>query len=120
MSEIITLELPESLAIQVKEIAVFTHQRIEDILLASLYKIIQEFSLESLSDEQILTLCELQLEEVQQEKLSNLLNLNQESDLNNLEVHELDALMNIYRRGMIYKAKAFQIAVERGLKPPIE
>jgi len=32
----------------------------------------------------------------------------------------LGALMNSYRRGMVRKAQALQIAVERGLRPPLD
>ena len=79
-----------------------------------------ESFLESLSDKQILSLCELQLDDVQQQTLSDLLASNQEGNLNKTEVKQLDDLMNIYRRGTLYKAQALKIAVERGLKSSLK
>ena len=31
----------------------------------------------------------------------------------------LDELMDIYRRGMVQKAQALKVAVDRGLQPPL-
>jgi hypothetical protein len=32
---------------------------------------------------------------------------------------QLDSLMGIYRRGMVRKAQALKVAVDRGLQPPL-
>ena len=75
-----------------------------------------ELPIESLSDEEVLALCEKQLEPDQQVELSLLLEKNQEGQLGSKEENRLGELMGLYRRGLVRKAQAWEIAVERGLK----
>jgi hypothetical protein len=119
MAEIVTLQLPETLAQKAKEIAAFTHRRLEDVLLEWIDRAITELPVESLPDEQVLAMCDMQMETEQQELFSDLLARNREGQLNNTEVRQLDELMQVYRRGLINKARALKVAVERGLKSPI-
>ncbi|BAG02298.1 hypothetical protein [Microcystis aeruginosa] len=119
MTETVTLELPEALAEQAKQIAALTHRRLEEILVEWIDYAISELSIESLPDNQILALCDLQMEAEQQELFSSLLAQNQEGELNQAGVNQLDTLMQVYRRGLIYKARALKVAVERGLRPPL-
>ncbi|CCI19168.1 conserved hypothetical protein [Microcystis aeruginosa PCC 9807] len=119
MTETVTLELPEALAEQAKQIAALTHRRLEEILVEWIDYAISELSIESLPDNQILALCDLQMEAEQQELFSSLLAQNQEGELNQAGVSQLDTLMQVYRRGLIYKARALKVAVERGLRPPL-
>ncbi|GAA6621841.1 hypothetical protein [Scytonema sp. NUACC26] len=119
MAEIVTIELPEMLAQHVKEIAALTHRRLEDVLVEFIDRAITDLPVESLPNEQVLALCDLQMVPQQQESLSDLLARNQEGQLNELDVRQLDELMQIYRRGLVRKAKALKVAVERGLKPPL-
>jgi hypothetical protein len=119
MAEIVTLNLPETLAQRAKEIAAFTHRRLEDVLVEWIDRAITELPLESLPDEQVLALCDMQMESEQQELFSDLLARNQEGQLNDTEVSQLDELMQVYRRGLVRKARALKVAVERGLKPAL-
>lgn len=119
MAEIITLELPEALAQQAKEIAALTHRRVEEVLIEWLDRASADLPLESLSDEQILVLCDLQMQPNQQDQLSDLLARNQEGSLTEPEVSQLNELMQVYRRGLVKKAKALKVAVERGLRPAL-
>ena len=119
MTETVTLELPEALAQQAKQIAALTHRRLEEILVEWIDYAISELSIESLPDNQILALCDLQMEAEQQELFSSLLAQNQEGELKEAGVNQLDTLMQVYRRGLIYKARALKVAVERGLRPPL-
>ncbi|MBW4567658.1 MAG: hypothetical protein KME31_06420 [Tolypothrix carrinoi HA7290-LM1] len=116
MAEIVTLQLPETLAQRAKEIAAFTHQRLEDVLLEFIDRAITELPIESLPNEQVLALCDMQMETEQQEVFSDLLARNQEGQLNEAEVRQLDELMQVYRKGLVRKARALKVAVERGLK----
>ncbi|MCA2682736.1 MAG: hypothetical protein IM504_19710 [Microcystis sp. M038S2] len=119
MTETVTLELPEALAQQAKQIAALTHRRLEEILVEWIDYAISELSIESLPDNQILALCDLQMEAEQQELFSSLLAQNQEGELNEAGVNQLDTLMQVYRRGLVHKARALKVAVERGLRPPL-
>jgi hypothetical protein len=58
----------------------------------------------------------MQMEPEQQAALSNLLDRNREGELDNEEVNQLDELMQVYRRGLVRKAQALKVAVERGLR----
>jgi hypothetical protein len=61
----------------------------------------------------------LEMKPDEQDELSNLLALNRENQLSNLQRQRLDQLMLVYRRGMVRKAQALRVAVERGLIPPL-
>ncbi|MHC5773331.1 hypothetical protein [Nostoc sp.] len=59
------------------------------------------------------------METQQQEVFSELLARHREGQLNDAEVRQLDELMQVYRRGLVSKARALKVAVERGLKPAL-
>jgi hypothetical protein len=119
MAEIVTLELPETLAQRAKEIAVLTNRRLEDVLVEWIDRASQELPVESLPDDWVLALCDTQMEQEQQEALSELLARNREGQLNNEEVNQLDELMQVYRHGLVRKARSLKVAVERGLRPAL-
>ncbi len=119
MNEIVTLELPEHLALRAREMAARTQRRLEEVLVEWLDQAASEPPLESLPDDQILALCDLQMEAEQQEELDDLLARNRESQLNQAELDRLEELMLIYRRGLVRKAHALKVAVERNLRPPL-
>ena len=119
MSEIVTLELPDVLAQSARSVAAQTHRRIEDVLVEWLDRAATDVPVESLPDDQVLALCGLQLSDTQQAALSELLARQREGMLNDGERARLAALMESYRRGMVRKARALQVAVARGLRPPL-
>lgn len=118
MGEFVTLELPRQLASQAREVAKQTHRRFEDVLVEWLDRGSTEQPVESLTDEQVLALANMQLPLDQQEKLSDLLVGNREGTLTSSERAALNELMQIYRRGLVRKAQAIKEAVLRGLQPP--
>ncbi len=119
MTEFVTLQLLETLAQKAKEIAALTHRRLEDVLVEFIDRAITELPVESLPNEQVLALCDMQMEAEQQEVFSDLLARNQEGELNEVEIKKLDELMQVYRRGLVRKARALKVAVERGIKPAL-
>jgi hypothetical protein len=60
----------------------------------------------------------MQMEPEQQAALSNLLDHNREGQLDNEDANQLIELMQVYRSGLVRKARALKVAVERGLRPP--
>src|SRR5262245_6048482 len=120
MGEIITLELPDLLARRAREVASQTNRRIEDVLLDWLYQIENDPPVESLSKEQLLVLCDSQMDPDQNEELSDLLARNQEGQLDEADHQRLDELMKIYRVSLLRKAQALKLAVEQGLRPPLD
>lgn len=119
MSEIVTLELPDMLTRQAKEVAAVTHRRMEDILIDWLERSLTDLPVESLSDEQVLAFCEMQMPPEQQDLLNALLTRHREGQLSKAEAQTLDELMQVYRHGLVRKARAWKVAVERGLKAPL-
>ncbi|MEH2355331.1 hypothetical protein [Nostoc sp.] len=84
--------------------------------MAEIDRAITELAIESLPDEKVLALCDMQMETQQQEVFSDLLARHREGQLNYTEVRQLDELMQVYRRGLVSKARALKVAVERGFK----
>lgn len=75
--------------------------------------------METLSDQEVLALTELQLTPEQQTALDNLLEQNREGTLDNAGRRALDQLMSIYEQGLLRKSQALRVAVERGLREPL-
>lgn len=119
MAEVITLELPEKIAYSARDVAMRTHRRLEDVLVDWLDQSAAELPVEFLPDEQILALCDLQMNDEQQEELSDLLEANREGLLTRSKQTRLDELMHSYRRGLVRKALAWKVAVARGLRSPL-
>ena len=61
-----------------------------------------------------------QLTAEQQESLSDLLGRQREGTLTEDERGDLDRLLALYRRGMVRKAQALKVAVDRGLQPRLD
>ncbi len=119
MSESITLELPEPLVKKVKEIAALNRQGIEEMLIEWIDRTINEIPIDTLPDEQVLALCNLQMDGQQQRFFSDLQARNSEGLLNAQEVKKLNELMQVYRHASVRKAMAMQVAVMRGLIPTL-
>ncbi len=120
MSEIVTLELPDVLAQNARSVAAQTQRRIEDVLVEWLDRAATDIPVDALPDDQVLALVDLQLIEAQQAELSDLLAGQREGILDELERSRLAGLMAMYRRGIVRKARATQIAVERALRPRLD
>ena len=119
MGQSISLDIPDSIVQQAQKLASQRQQRPEDILLEWLTHSFIEYPIETLPDSQILALCDMQLDEQQQETLDTLLSKQREDDLTEADDQELTFLMKLYRRGLVRKAKALKVAVERDLMPPL-
>ncbi|MEM9948676.1 MAG: hypothetical protein AAF810_21785 [Cyanobacteria bacterium P01_D01_bin.36] len=115
----ISLDIPDSIVQQAQQLASQNQQRLEDILLEWLTHSFTEHPVETLPDSQILALCNMQLDELQQEALDTLLEKQREDELTLADSQELKFLMKLYRRGLLRKAKALKVAVERGLVSPL-
>jgi hypothetical protein len=65
-------------------------------------------------------LTELQLTPTQEASLSELLVHNREGMLDAEGRRKLDELMHIYEHGLLRKAQALRVAVQRGLREPLQ
>ena len=73
MSETVTLEIPDALAQNARDIATQRHRRLEDVLVGWLARATTELPVEQLPDDQVLALRDMQMEDSQQAELSELL-----------------------------------------------
>jgi len=119
MSYTVMLELPDNIAQNARQVAMQTERSITDVLLAWLDQAVTEIPVEELSDEQVLALNTMELEASVQAELSDLLALNREGTLPDRQRRRLDELMQIYRHNLVRKAAALKVAVDRGLRPPL-
>ncbi|HMQ29687.1 MAG TPA: hypothetical protein PKD53_03120 [Chloroflexaceae bacterium] len=119
MSAIVTLELPDALVQSARAIATQRNRRVEDILVEWLDQAASEVPVELLPDEQVVLLGALEMDKADQAKLSDLLARQREGSLADADRPALDALMGTYRRGLVRKAQALKVAVDRGLRPPL-
>ncbi len=111
----ITLNIPEATVRQAEVIAATTQRRVEDVLADWLDRAANEIPVDQLPDAEVRQLAAMQLSAAQQDELSDLLDRQRENTLDDAQRARLDALMQIYRRGLVRKAEAVKVAVERGL-----
>lgn len=125
----ITLALPADLIENARRYGTATRRDVPTVLanvLKMMWPTLNEASdifddrpVESLSDDQVLALSDLKLTWSQQERLDELHSKGKEFGLTVKERQELLELMQIYEAGMLRKAEALAVAVERGLREPM-
>ncbi len=73
MSEIVTLELPDELVQSARSVAARMQRQVEDVLTEWLDRAANDVPIDTLPDDQVLALGDLQIGETQQAELSDLL-----------------------------------------------
>ena len=119
MPQTVTLNVPEHVVSRARVEARRTSRPLETILLEWLERAGQE-DLESLSDDQLLILCDGMMNSKSHNELSDLLANNRENGLDESGRHRLAELMAEYQQGLLRKARAWKIAVARGLKAGLD
>jgi len=119
MTYTVTLELPDKIAQNARRIAVKTDQPLADVLIAWLEQMATELPVEELADDQVISLSNMELDAAVQSELSDLLAVNREGVLTARQRLRLEELMQIYRHNLVRKAQAVKVAVDRGLRPPL-
>jgi uncharacterized lipoprotein YmbA len=127
MSRQVTLTLSNELYEQARRWAAVTQQDLPDALEGTLSIALPsmadapqvEKSVTSLSDEEITALCETQMDQVQGQRLSRLLDMQREGTLSDEERRELQALVQVYNYLWIRQSRALVEAVRRGLREPL-
>jgi hypothetical protein len=120
MSRVITLEIPDHVERDAEAVAALTNRMVEAVLADWLERFTSDLPIEALPDARVRELAEMQLPDDQQNELSELLAHNREGTLTPSQQQRLDVLMTLYRQGLIRKANALKVAVERGLCPPLK
>jgi hypothetical protein len=101
---------------QARATAAASNRRFEEVVAEWVERGSGEQPVESLPDVELLAASDSQLAESLQTELSILLARNRETTLIPADRSRLDELLNLYRRGLIFKARATKEAVSRGLK----
>ncbi|MFM7904953.1 MAG: hypothetical protein ACKPA9_07250 [Microcystis sp.] len=122
-----TLTLPDEIFNLAQSLAHSINRDLNDILVEAIafyispnYQGEKISSLNSLSDEEIIKLTQLQMASEQDQRLSELLNQQQERDLSTFENRELWSLMQVYQINLLKKSQGLNEAVKRGLISPLE
>jgi hypothetical protein len=120
MSQPFTIQVSDRVIHQAKRAAANSQRPIEEVLAAWLEQATFQSPVELLADEDVLALTKLSLTDEQQGILSHLLEKNQENALSVGERRQLDEMMRFYEQGLLRKAQALRVAVERGLIAPLK
>jgi hypothetical protein len=123
----VTINLPDDVYRRAERFAHLANRDLSSVLADTLTRSLPPISSEidtlppisDLSDRQVLALTQLEMEPAQDVRLSELLDKQQSGTLSPKEPQELDALMQIYREGLLRKATALAEAVKRGLMEPL-
>ncbi len=123
----ITITLPDEVYLRAERFAHLANRDLATVLADTISLSILPVSdqaetlahITELSDEEVMTLSELQMEPDQDTRLSELLDRQQAGLLTEAERPELQALMQIYQESLLRKATALSEAVQRGLMEPL-
>ncbi len=119
MPQSVTFNLPDELVARF-EIEAKKHSRpVQDVVVDWLERS-EEMDLDTLSDAELLGVCDSLLEPDDQAELTDLLDRNREGQLDAEARPRLKALMTKYQQGLLRKARAWRIAVARGLRTNLD
>src|SRR5439155_8850911 len=118
MEQVIELRLPSEIALWANEIATLTDRDLQAILIDWL-KLGLEGIVAQLSNEQVISLSKLMMNDAQNEELSKLLAQQREREISDEARVRLRELLDIYEYGMLWKAEALKVGVQRGILPPM-
>jgi hypothetical protein len=115
MKRRVTLNLSDNILRRALEIAANSDRDLEHVLEEWIDRSADEIPMEAMSDREILALCNFEMNLVQTQELRHLLNADRAGNLSIDESTRMDELLQIYRRGIIRKARAMEVAKARGL-----
>ncbi|MBM3127562.1 MAG: hypothetical protein FJ009_02885 [Chloroflexi bacterium] len=123
----VTVTLPSELYEHAKRWATLTRRDLSETLADALALVLNPMSppvlekpIATLSERQILALCQAQLKPSQGRRLTELLSKQREGTLSEKGRRELLALMQTYNQLWIRQSEALAEAVRRGLRQPLE
>jgi hypothetical protein len=111
----VTLYLNNRIIARAQEIAARSGREVEDVLADWISAYADNFPLETLSNQEILTLCDYELNPVYKYELDQLLSRHRDYLLDYAEMARLDEICSLHRKGIVRKSRALQVAAARGL-----
>lgn len=128
MSVQVTLSLPNNLFEHARDLGNATKRDTAEVLADALEMMWPTLpdspaanlpALTTLSDEDILALADMKMDETQNNRLSELQTKGKQASLTEVERFELLSLLQIYQLGQLRKSEALAEAVRRGLRKPL-
>lgn len=128
MSVQVTLSLPNNLFEHARDLGNATKRDTAEVLADALEMMWPTLpdsptanlpALTTISDEDILALADMKMDETQNNRLSELQTKGKQSSLTEVERFELLSLLQIYQLGQLRKSEALAEAVRRGLRDPL-
>lgn len=116
MNEKVTLLVSKEVMTRAQDIARRSERDLEEVLAEWLSHFVNTLPIEALSDDEILWLCDFDLNPIQQNELRELLYMHRERELTPRESIRLDELLQFHRRALLRQARATEVAIARGLK----
>ena len=122
MTAQITLNLPDEVYHQAELLAQQRHRSVSEILVETLeiFLLPTAKPVSALSDSEVISLTQLRLQPVQEQRLNELLNRQQSGTITSVEHEELQALIHIYEAKLLQQAQSLNEAVRRGLLEPLK
>lgn len=122
MTAQITLNLPDEVYHQAELLALQRHRTVSEILVETLENFLLPTAkpVSALSDSEVITLTQLRLQPLQEQRLSELLDRQQSGTIASVELAELQELIHIYETRLLRQAQALNEAVRRGLLEPLK
>ena len=122
MTAQITLNLPDEVYHQAELLAQQRHRSVSEILVETLeiFLLPTAKPVSALSDSEVISLTQLRLQPVQEQRLNELLNRQQSGTITSVEHEELQALIQIYEDRLLRQAQSLNEAVRRGLLEPLK
>lgn len=119
MPRSVTLNLPDEMVARFEFEAKAHSRPVQDVVVDWLERS-GEIDLDALSDMELLSVCDSLLNPDDQGELSDLLEQNREGQLDPQARSRLGTLMTKYQQGLLRKARAWRIAVARGLRTNLD
>jgi hypothetical protein len=119
MGELLTIKVSDHVARFASQVAIQRDLPVEEVLSDLLESAVNDIPVECLSDDEVLTLSEMNFPDEQDATLSDLLARQRENQLDSEGRRQLSEMMRSYERGLLRKAQALRVAVERGLREPL-
>jgi predicted transcriptional regulator len=122
MTAQITLNLPDEVYHQAELLAQQRHRNVSEILVETLETFLLPTAkpVSALSDSEVISLTQLRLQPVQEQRLNELLDRQQSGTITSVEHEELQALIHIYEARLLRQAQSLNEAVRRGLLEPLK
>jgi predicted DNA-binding protein len=122
MTAKITLNLPDEVYHQAELLAQQRQRSVSEILVETLeiFLLPTAKQVSALSDSEVISLTQLRLQPVQEQRLNELLDRQQSGTITSVECEELQALIHIYEARLLRQAQSLNEAVRRGLLEPLK